>query len=85
MTAAFLGFFVGSVFLSTLYYTTFWILTAVTMALRRSVTNEAREFSQRVEATLAPPEPSPRSSVADLAATPSRNSGRTSVSTLRGR
>jgi O-antigen ligase len=85
LAAAFLGFFVASAFVSTLHYTTFWILTGVTMALRLSVTNEARGFAQRAEATQAPRRPPPRSSVASFAAATSPNTGRASVIAPRRR
>lgn len=42
LAAAFVGFFVCSAFLSTLYYTTFWLLTAMTVALREAVLTETR-------------------------------------------
>jgi len=50
LSAAFLGFLVGSAFLSTLYYTTFWILTGITVALRRCVINEVRDSLPPVDA-----------------------------------
>ena len=37
LAAAFLGFFVCSAFVSTLYYSAFWIFTALVVGLRRGV------------------------------------------------
>lgn len=44
LAAAFIGFFVCSVFLSTLYYTTFWLLTGMTVALREATLAEVRSL-----------------------------------------
>jgi O-antigen ligase len=41
LTSATIGFVVCSLFLSTLYYTTFWLLSAMTVALREATIREA--------------------------------------------
>jgi hypothetical protein len=59
LAAAFVGFFVCSGFLSTLYYTTFWLLTAMTVALREATLAEA--LSLRGAQTGGSPTPADRS------------------------
>jgi O-antigen ligase len=44
---AFIGYLITSIFISTLYYPTFWILTALTVALR-STTQQYSEVKSRV-------------------------------------
>ncbi len=83
LKAAFLGFFVASAFLSTLYYTTFWILTAVTMSLIRTVGNEVTDFNQRFGSVEAKePPPSAPTRVSDLATGSPAMPGTAAVSSL---
>ncbi len=53
LVASLIGFLLCSLFLSTLYYTTFWLLTAMTVALREATALEARMLSQSLATPAA--------------------------------
>ena len=56
LLGALIGFAVCSVFLSTLYYTTYWLLTALVVSLRESTLREERALREALSSVAETPE-----------------------------